>query len=66
MLTWCKRAEDFRSGPDLSSLPAKRRIGKQKNPAPFARRQEPIGHKAAAFDVFVLYQFMYPRLETIP
>src|SRR4029077_4791240 len=55
MLTWCKRAGDFRSRPDLFSLPAKRQIGKQKNPAPFARRQQPIGNKATAFDVLVPY-----------
>src|SRR4029077_2420768 len=61
MLMWCKRAGDFRSGPDLSSLSAKRRVSKQKNPAPFARRQQPIGHKAAAFDVLVPYLRMVRR-----
>lgn len=35
-------------------LPAKRRVGEEKDSAPLARRQQPVGHEAAAFDVLVL------------
>jgi len=37
----------------IRSLPAKRRVGEQKNYPPLACRQQPLWHEAASFNVLV-------------